>query len=242
MNDLSKPLSSPGQTLFQGARDTLPLVLAAIPFGILYGALAQASGMSFFGTAAMSLLVFAGSSQFVAVNLWMTATPILVVVMVTFFINLRHMMYSANLVPVVKHLPAPIRALLAFWLTDETFAVVARRVQTPMQEGDIQWYFLGSALFMYLNWQVCSWTGYFIGQKLDNPLSWGLDIAMVVAFIGVIVPLLQTRAMWVCAAVAFVAGALTQDWPYQLGLIFSIFSAIMSGMLTNRLQNKAEGA
>lgn len=230
----------------QGARDTLPLVLAAIPFGILFGALAQAAGMSFLGGMAMSMIVFAGSSQFVAITLVMAAAPVFIIVLATFFVNLRHLMYSAHLVEHIKHLPLALRSAMAFWLTDETFAVVANRIhksqnQKPQNTDEVtgrnlHWYFLGSALFMYSNWQLCTLIGFVLGENIPDPLGWGLDIAMVVAFIGVIAPLLKTFPMWLCAASSFTAALITSDWPYQSGMMFSMLLGIVLASLASRKQ------
>lgn len=223
-----------------GAVDTLALILAAIPFGVLYGALAQSTGLSVWTTMAMSLFVFAGSAQFVAVNLLMAAAPVLVVIITTFFVNLRHMMYSANLVGEVRHLPGGLRAIMAFWLTDETFAVVAGRADGRHAEGAFHWYYLGSALSMYLNWQICTYAGFQLGARLPDPGAWGLDFAMVVAFIGVVVPLLKGPATWVCALSAFVLSLITRDWPYQSGLLFTMLMAIAIAMLVNRARGRAD--
>lgn len=221
-----------------GAIDIFPLILAAMPFGILYGALAQASGLSLWTSMAMSLFVFAGSAQFVAVNLLLTAAPVLVIVIATFFVNLRHLMYSANLLEHVKHIPAPLRAIMAFWLTDETFAVVAKKTSTPYDSSSIHLYYLGSALSMYSSWQIFSFIGYQLGTQIPDPQAWGLDIAMVVAFIGIVVPLLKTTAMWVCAISAFSFSLITKDWPYQSGLILSMLLSIAIAILAARLRRE----
>ena len=229
---------SSASLMFEGARDTLPLVLAAIPFGILFGALSHAAELSLITSMAMSMIVFAGSSQFVAITLVMSAAPVLIIVMATFFINLRHLMYSAHLVEHVRHWPLTLRSLLAFWLTDETFAVVANRVSHSQQsqwsnESNLRWYFLGSALFMYSNWQLCTLLGYLLGSQIPDPLSWGLDIAMVVAFIGVIAPLLKSAPMWLCALSSFGASLATSDWPYQSGTMFSMLLGITLAMFSS---------
>ncbi len=222
-----------------GAIDILPLILAAMPFGILYGALAQASGLTLWTSMAMSFFVFAGSAQFVAVNLLLTAAPVLVIVIATFFVNLRHLMYSANLLEHVKQTPAPLRAIMAFWLTDETFAVVAKKTSTSYDPSSIHLYYLGSALTMYSSWQIYSLIGYQLGSQVPDAQTWGLDIAMVLAFIGIVVPLLKTSAMWVCAISALCCSLLTKDWPYQSGLIFSMLLSIGVAVLVARLRSSS---
>ena len=118
-------MSSSRQFLL-GMRDTIPMLVGAVPFGIVYGTLAVSSGLSVAATLAMSLLVFAGSAQFVAASLVASGTGLTVILLTTLIINLRHMLYSASLLPFVRHLPQRWRIGLAFWLTDESFAVVHR--------------------------------------------------------------------------------------------------------------------
>ena len=112
---------------FAGARDTFPLIVGAIPFGIIFGTLALASGLSFAAAMAMSAFVFAGSAQFIAVGLLAAGTGWPLIVLTTFVVNLRHALYSATLAPFVSRLPLRWQLAIAFWLTDETFAVVVSR-------------------------------------------------------------------------------------------------------------------
>ena len=120
-------MSDHHRDFISGVRDTLPLLLGAFPFGMIYGALAIASGLSPAATMTMSALVFAGSSQFIAVGLVAAQTPVAIIIATTLIVNLRHMLYSATLLPHLKQLPQRWRVPLAFWLTDETFAVAVRR-------------------------------------------------------------------------------------------------------------------
>ncbi|MGI9275772.1 MAG: AzlC family ABC transporter permease, partial [Endozoicomonas sp.] len=176
--------------LFQGARDTIPLILAAIPFGILYGVLAKAGGLSDWATMGMSALVFAGSAQFIAVSMLGASAALPAILLATFFVNLRHMLYAATLVPHVRHLPGFVRAKMAFWLTDETFAVVSDWLRRNEDREDFHWYYIGSALLMYSNWLLCTWIGLTLGQNLPGMSQWGLEVAMIVAFVGIIAPAL----------------------------------------------------
>jgi predicted branched-subunit amino acid permease len=88
-----------------GVKATFPLVVGAIPFGIIFGALATTSGLSAGGALAMSLFVFAGSSQFIAAKLIATGTGAVLIILTTFVVNLRHAHYAASLAPYMKHLP-----------------------------------------------------------------------------------------------------------------------------------------
>ncbi|MDZ7582687.1 MAG: AzlC family ABC transporter permease [Deltaproteobacteria bacterium] len=90
---------------FSGARDTLPLVIGAIPFGIIFGTLSGSAGLSAAGTMGMSLFVFAGSAQFIAMGLVGAGTAWPLIVLATFVVNFRHLLYTAALLPYLKHLP-----------------------------------------------------------------------------------------------------------------------------------------
>lgn len=217
-----------------GALETLPLIVAAFPFGIVFGALSQSNGLEFFVASGMSAIVFAGASQFIAITLLASSTAIPVIVITVFIVNLRQMLYSANLMNHVEHWPQGIRAILAFWLTDETFAVVSDRINRHPDEPGLRWFYLGSALFMYSFWQIATILGYTLGSQIPGLSDWGLDVAMIVAFVGIVTPALKQRADWACAAVAFIAALLTYDWPHQSGLLFSSLLAICVGMLLSR--------
>ena len=146
-----------GNLFRRGWIDTIPLVVACIPFGILYGAMAASSGLDLAATLGMSLFVYAGASQFIAVSLLSSATAIPVICLTVFIVNLRHMLYAATLMPHVRDIPLWKRVVMAFWLTDETFAVVSQRLYDKTQtKSELLWYYLGSAVFMYTNWTFCS--------------------------------------------------------------------------------------
>ena len=164
-----------------GARDTLPLAIGTTPFAIIFGTLAVAAGFPPLAALAMSAIVFAGSAQFISLSLIGGGAPLGLIWLTTFVVNLRHALYSATLQPVARDWPLPWRALTAFWLTDEIFAVAERRLQT-VGEADVLPYYLGSAGFFYLNW--LSWTavGALVGSRLPGLAGLGLDFAMIATF------------------------------------------------------------
>ncbi len=213
-----------------GAVETLPLVVAAFPFGVVFGALAQSMGFSFAFALGMSVIVFAGASQFIAITLLAAGSAPAIVVLTVFVVNLRHMLYSANLMHHVTHWPQPVRAVLAFWLTDETFAAVSDRLNRHHDDPGLRWFYAGSGLFMYSFWQISTVLGYTLGEQLPALAGWGLDVAMIVAFLGIVVLQLKLRADWACAAVAAVSSVLTYDWPHQSGLLCSALLAIAVGL------------
>jgi 4-azaleucine resistance transporter AzlC len=208
---------------------------------MIYGALAVTSGLSTAATMAMSALVFAGSSQFIAVGLVAAHTPVAIIVATTLVVNLRHMLYSATLLPHLKPLPQRWRIPLAFWLTDETFAVTIRRFQQDDAAGVKHWYQLGSSIAMYLNWQFWCFAGMMLGDRIPDASGWGLDVAMPVTFIGMIIPFVKTRPMAVCVLTAGAAALLTLGLPYKLGILAAAVAGIAAGMSAERGIRKPKG-
>ena len=152
---------------WKGVKATFPLVVGAIPFGIIFGALAVTSGLSPEATMGMSAFVFAGSSQFIAVGLIASGAGTWTIVLTTLIVNLRHALYATTLAPHLKHLPQKWQLPLGFWLTDESFVVTAQRYDQPDLSPNKHWFFFGSALFMYTNWQLCTYIGLVAGQRFN---------------------------------------------------------------------------
>ncbi len=122
-------------------------------------------------------------------------------------------------------------APLGFLLTDETYAVVIRRFHADGQISQSQWYYLGSALPFYLNWQLCTLIGIVAGTQLSDASSWGLDFAMTVTFIGIVVPLIKTRPMLACALAAAATSLAAYSLPNRLGLLIGGLAGITVGLL-----------
>lgn len=214
-----------------GAKDTIPMIVGAIPFGIIFGALGVTGGLSPMAVMGMSLLVFAGSSQFVAAGLIAQGVGIGFIILTTFIVNLRHALYAASLAPYMNRLSQKWLLPLAFWLTDESYAIVINRYPQEDLSPYKHWYHFGSSLAMYLNWQLSTLIGLIAGTQLSGMAEWGLDFAMVVTFIGIVVPLIRNRPMLVCALVAGLVSILANDFPNRSGLIVAAFAGIFAGLI-----------
>lgn len=227
--------SSPRSEFWAGCKGIIPLVIGAIPFGIIFGTLAAASGLSFAGTIAMSAFVFAGSSQFIAIGLLASNTAIPLIILTTFVVNLRHLLYAVSVVPYLWHLSQAWKLSLGFWLTDESFAIAIARYHQSDRSPYKHWYHLGASLFMYINWQFCTFAGLTIGHLIPNAADWGLDFAMSVTFIGMVIPYLKNQPMIATVVVAGITALLAQGLPHQLGLIVAALAGIAVGVLCEQL-------
>jgi len=225
------------QTVFiQGARDTIPMMLGAAPFGVIFGVLGIGAGMSPAAVLGFSLIVFAGSAQFIAAKLLADGLSIALIVLTTFIVNLRHALYSASLGPYMSKLPQRWLLPLAFWLTDETYAVVITNWGKDVPHK--RWYHLGSAVAMYLNWQLWTLIGLIAGTQLEGIKELGLEFAMVVTFIGIVVPLIKTRPMLLSAIVAGVVSVLAAPVPNNGGLMIAAIAGILAGILAESYLSK----
>src|SRR5690349_12347925 len=182
---------------------TMPLWLGAAPFGAIYAVSALAAGLSWAQTLAMSLFVFAGASQFTAVGLFAAGASPFAVVLTTLIINARHALLAASLAPFVREARPGTKALLAFQLTDESYAIGMRRW---LEGSSSLAYQFGANLSMYVIWQFSTIAGILLGNLIPNPAAYGLDLIFPLTFIGLLVPLLRDR---VSVMVALLAAGLT---------------------------------
>jgi 4-azaleucine resistance transporter AzlC len=221
-----------------GARDTFPMLVGAAPFGVIFGTLAIGSGLPVWLTLGMSLLVFGGSSQFVAVSLIGSATALPVIWLTTLVVNLRHALYSASLLPYARALPARWRWALAFWLTDETFAVVENQLRHHADVRDGAWYWLGSSLAMYVNWQIWTLLGVLLGQSVPVLATLGLDFAMVATFAAIVALQLRQRPILIAALVSGTVALLARGLPYKMGLMLAALAGVVAGVCAEVLAGR----
>ena len=226
---------SPQTEFIAGAKAIVPLVIGAIPLGIIFGTLAQSSGLSFAGAIAMSALVFAGSAQFIALGLLSVKTALPIIILTTFVVNLRHLLYSLSLVPYVQRLSSFWRVIIGFWLTDEVFAVAINRYNKRDRYIYKHWYYLGAATLMYSNWLVCTVIGLSVGHLIPNAANYGLDFAMSVTFIGMVIPYLKNKPMVITVICSGIMALLTHNLPYQSGLMVAASTGIMAGMFAQKI-------
>lgn len=217
-----------------GIKDTFPLMLGALPFGVIFGAIGVTGGLSPAAVMGFSIFVFAGSAQFIAAGLVAQGVGVGFIILTTFIVNLRHALYAVSLSPYMKHLSQRWIAPLAFWLTDETYAVIIRRYPTADESPYKHWYHLGSSIAMYLNWQFWTLVGLIAGTQLEGMADWGLDVAMVVTFIGIVVPMIVNRPMVVCAVVAGITAIFAHGLPNQSGLMVASLVGIVAGVLAEQ--------
>lgn len=212
---------------------TLPLLAGVAPFALIYGVLAVNAGLPPAAAIAMSLIAFGGSAQIIATKQYALAVPAPVMVLTTFVVNLRHILYSASMGAYVQPLARPWKWLLAYLLTDEAYAVTIVRYQQPGAEAHKHWFFLGAGLTLWATWQITTIAGVVVGRQL--PESWALDFTLALTFIGLLAPVLRDRAVLAAAGAAGLTVVAAYGLPLQLGLIVAAAVGIATGMVVEGL-------
>ena len=164
----------------EGNRTILPLVLAALPIGFVFGTVAAGNGLSPLETALMSALVFAGGSQFVAMDLWTHPASWTALGFAALLVNLRHVLMGASLqrsLGLFKPWQS-IPALLV--MADEIWAMAEARARRQQMTPA---FYLGLALPFYLGWVLASLGGSMLGTLLGDVAVYGLDFAFPAVFI-----------------------------------------------------------
>lgn len=217
-----------------GFKAELPILLGDIPFGIIYGALAVDAGLSSTQAQGMSLIVFAGSAQFIMTQLFSLHTPALIIVATAFMVNLRHALYSGSVSPYVNNLPKHWRYILAYFLTDEAYAVTITHYREPdkftNQMAFKHWYFLGSGMALWLLWQISTAIGIFLGPLL--PDSWPLAFFVPLSFIALMVPTLKDLPSLIASITGGLVAILAFGLPLRLGIIVAALLGIGAGLFS----------
>jgi 4-azaleucine resistance transporter AzlC len=229
----------PLAALRRGAVAALPLQLATAPFGLIFGALATQAGLDLPQAMGMTVIVVAGASQLAAVQLIADHAPAWLAIATGAVINARMAMYSASIAPYWRGASLRTRALAAFLLHDQAYALSMRRhVEAPDEPVAARLgYFFGVGVVSVIAWTAGSLAGALLGGRL--PQEWALDFAVPITFIAVLAPLLRDGAHVAAALTASIAALLLAPLPLGSGLVLAAalgigVGATVEGMLQRR--------
>lgn len=224
------PPETLGRAAWRGAKAISPLLPGVFPFAIIAASGAVEVGLSKLQTVGLSVILFAGASQLVFIEMWDRQAPALVLLATVFLVNLRFTMYSATMAPHFMGLRTSRKAILAYGLTDQ-----ASLLSLPEFDKDpktAKGFYAGAALTMWVTWQAGSLFGIFVGQRL--PDSWSLDFAVPLSFIALMIPAIKDRGTAIAAVTAGSLMLVTRLLPLNLGLIVAALVGVAAGMLSER--------
>jgi 4-azaleucine resistance transporter AzlC len=213
-----------------GLRDIWPVLVAAFPIGLLFGALCTAKKLSVVEAGLMSLLVFAGGAQFAAVELWTYPVPVAALVFSTALINARHVLMGASLAPKLKYFTLWQKLVGFHFMTDESWALAERRAMThPVTLG----YWFALALMLPVAWIGGTLLGAWLGSFMGDPARFGADFAFTALFIGLVAGFWRGRVTLFTVAASGGASALTYlaagpPWHVAAGAVAGILTAYLA--------------
>ncbi|MFZ2100265.1 MAG: AzlC family ABC transporter permease [Oricola sp.] len=216
-----------------GFKSGLPIVLAAAPFGLLFGALAIDNGFTVFEAVLMSATVYAGASQMVGINLFGEHIAPWLIVVSIFAVNFRHVLYSAVVGRHIKSWSAAQRYIGFFFLIDPQFAEAEKRAENG-RPLTFTWY-MSAAITIYASWVLEAWLGSVFGKLVANPADYGVDFLLSVYFLGLVMgfrkranwaPVVAVSALASIAAYHFVGS----PWHVSIGALAGIATAAAIGV------------
>lgn len=176
---------SQNDSFIQGIKDCIPTLLGYISIGLAFGVVGSASGLSVLEIALLTILIYAGSAQFIFCALLLTNSPASAIIVTIFVVNLRHLLMSLTIAPHFTRYSMLRNVGFGTLLTDETFGVA---VTKQMQTGKLYGKWMdGLNITAYLFWILSCVAGAFLGQWVANPEKWGLDFALIAMFVALLV-------------------------------------------------------
>ena len=217
--------------LKDGVIGAWPICLGYLAIGLAFGVLAQKAGLSPLEIGLMSLLVYAGSSQFIAVSMLGAGAGIVPIVLTTFTVNLRHMLMSSSLSTFMRNLGAGRLSLFAYGVTDESFALNSAKFR------DGQWDWRRALVLNHttnLTWIASTVAGGFGGQFIPAG-AFGIDYALSAMFICLLIFQLRGRLYVVVAIVAgLLAVGLSLILPGNSYIVIASVIAAALGVILKR--------
>ncbi len=198
------------------------------------------AGMSVWQSTAWSAIVIAGSAQMLALNMLKTGATLGVIIFTTLIINLRHVLYSASISGTVREASFFKKCFMSYALTDEVYATTVKEMEGNKKE---KYLFYGSAMITFWAiWVLADFLGALVGASFPHIEKYGLDFAMVAAFIAIVVPQIKSQACTVAAVVAAVSGVLLVVLPYSLGIVVASVLGVLAGLCVDLAEERKQMA
>lgn len=212
-----------------GLATSIPLYIGYFPTALAFGLLSRNTGISFRDTSLFSIVVFAGASQFMALDMISMGLSNINIIIATFLLNLRHLVMSASLSLDLKGIDRRLLPVIGFGITDESFSVLSfnkDKIDLPFVLG------VNSA---YISWVAGTMLGFFVGEILPVSLQASLGIGLYAMFAGLIFPeIRKSRKILSLAGIAvvvyialFYSNIFPDGWDIILGIIISSFLGVV---------------
>ncbi|CAH0341258.1 AzlC family ABC transporter permease [Rhizobium sp. CECT 9324] len=214
----------------EGITRSIPIVVSASPFAILFGAIAIANGQTIGEVALTSSTIFAGASQLVGIELFGHHVPAWLIVLSIFAVNFRHVLYSAALAPFVEHFSLSQKAATFFLLTDPQFAETLKRAETGTKVT-FAWY-MGLGLPIFVAWVLLSIVGAYFGRLIGDPARFGFDVLLPIYFLALVLGFRRRSNFLPVVIVSALASAIAHKtvgspWHVSIGALAGVLAAAL---------------
>jgi 4-azaleucine resistance transporter AzlC len=215
----------------KGFKSGLPIAVGVASYGLVFGVLSKQAGLDIFQALFMSTFVFAGASQFVAMEMWISPIPVITIIITTFVVNMRHMLMGAVLVKNFQGLNRFQQYVSLFFLVDESWAYSINKWENGDKNGAL---LLGTGICLFISWTLSTLAGSILGSGNIDPDKWGIDFAFTAIFIFLATGLWQgkkDRLPWCVAALAAILMA--TYFPGKWYILCGSIAGSLTGVLTS---------
>jgi predicted branched-subunit amino acid permease len=212
--------------LQSGARKAVPLALSVAAYGVTFGL--TSTQLPPEGTFAMSLFVFAGSSQIAALRMW--NAPAVQILLAVLIINLRHLAMGPGLTRQFSSIGSRLSYGSAFFLGDETWMLT---VQEDRQRDVGVWFLIGAGIVVYCGWVGSTASGLLLRTLIDPQIMNTLQLALPAAIVAILVGSVRGQTGFAASFLAFTVGVLCHrpsfdGWDILLG---AVVGGVVGGLL-----------
>ena len=205
-----------------GFMANMPIGISVFTYGSVLGVLSTQKGVELFELVLMNIFIFAGSSQFVLVQVWDNTLDIVAMITAALLINLRYCLVGASLNPLFKQSSKKDKFKYMHFATDESWAITMQRLKSD----DITPKFLfGGGVCIFLTWFIGTVLGYNLGEFINDPKTYGLDFAFVAIFFALALSMYKGRGdilPWIITAFVAVVSSM-----YIQGNFYIVIAAIV---------------
>ncbi|MET0576874.1 MAG: AzlC family ABC transporter permease [Mesorhizobium sp.] len=239
--DVEAASAAGASEFWAGARASIPVLVAVLPFGLLFGALAVDNGFIVAEAVLMSATVYGGASQMVGIELFGQKIAPWLIVLSIFAVNFRHVLYSAAFGRRIGHWPGWQQALGFFLLSDPQFAETERKAEDGRRLS-FAWY-IGFGAPVWLAWVVETALGGYFGGLISNPHAIGLDFLLPIYFLGLVMGF-RKRPFWLPVVLASAVASMLaykfvgSPWHVSIGAVAGILLAAVAAPVDSK---KKEG-
>ena len=228
------------KNFFKGVKDTSPLMIPVVPFGIIFGVLAIDLGLSPIMTIAMSIIIFGGASQIIFLQLFSAGASSLVILSSVGAVNSRHLLYGTVLSEHLSDLNLTRKIIVSYFLVDQAFAVSNHHFKKNKKDKDKYFHLIGGGLNCWTIWQITTIIGIYLGSIIPEKL--GLSFAIPLTFLALLV---DDFRKFINIIIILVSGSIAtlgyEIIPFKAYVIVSAFvSLLIAFVLTKFKKNNYE--